>query len=334
MRLMVLLVRLHVHQGLLFEKGDVFTDYVDFFFKVKDKAEADGNEGLRSLAKLLLNSLWGKLGQRSYAEREWITDVSRRQYLWEKFESGEYKLLSIEDKSDARVYVTYQKNEDLNNLRDTAHQLAAYVSMWGRVILHRKILSVHGQNCGYCDTDSGIIRYRRGTEIPYMGQGLGMLANEITKLGKGMINPEPAEVIKMAPKSYSIEIKGSDGEIRHKVVVKGFEVSYGNSKIINFQNMKSLVFNKYGINGHLKSLGLLEEEINEDLYELKTLPRLQFISSAARNELVPTERYIEKRLRAGYTKGEVIVSEPRLIKPYGKFEPGEKNIYNCNDFIE
>lgn len=41
----------------------IFTEYIDKWIKVKIKATKEGNKGMRSLAKIMLNSLYGKFAQ-------------------------------------------------------------------------------------------------------------------------------------------------------------------------------------------------------------------------------------------------------------------------------
>ncbi|MDR3478844.1 MAG: DNA polymerase, partial [Gammaproteobacteria bacterium] len=43
------------------ESGDVFSKYIKRFYKLKERAEKDGNRAMRGIAKLLLNSLYGKM---------------------------------------------------------------------------------------------------------------------------------------------------------------------------------------------------------------------------------------------------------------------------------
>ena len=42
------------------QKKGLFKDYIDYWIKLKEKADKEGNEGLRSICKLMLNSLYGK----------------------------------------------------------------------------------------------------------------------------------------------------------------------------------------------------------------------------------------------------------------------------------
>jgi hypothetical protein len=324
-----------VIEALFFERGSVFDQYVDFFFQVKNKAEEDGNEGLRSLAKLLLNSLWGKLGQRSYGVTEWIRDGARRDYLWEKFQSGEYELMSVVDKSDMQVRVNYKIPEDYSNLQNTACQLAAYVSMWGRVILHKKVLATHGQRVLYCDTDSGIIYLRAGEEIPYAGSGLGLLCSEVGKMvKKAGYTPTTFpgayidEVVLLVPKTYGMIIRSSNGLSFTKVICKGFEPSYANSKEVTFQAMKDLVFTQYDINTFLNGKRPLEEF--DERTSIPGSKRLTFVSSMATGKIAPRERKIRKAIRGEYTKGEEHPFDPRFIKPFGPDPPSHTFLDSIN----
>ncbi len=326
---------LKIHEGLIFERGQVFDEYVNFFFRVKDQAELEGNAGLRSLAKLLLNSLWGKLGQRSYPVKEWINDSARRQYLWEKFETKEYELLSLVCQSDNRVRVAYSILDDYTNLANTACQLAASVSMWGRVILHKKILRVHGARALYCDTDSGIILPKAGVAIPYMGRGLGMLVSEVPKIlkkVKDFPDPKLIEAVFVVPKTYGLKFRASNGNEYTKVVCKGFEVSYGNAKTVTFEAMKSLVFSQYPINAFLNGKRELEEDVDE-IYTIPGAKRLTFRSSLETGAVAPREAYIQKGMRGVYTKGKVHPYDPRFIIPFGSFTPPRETFLNSNEFF-
>jgi hypothetical protein len=56
-----ILEELEFHEGYKFKKKvGFFNDYIDFWLNVKEQASKDGNEAMRTLAKLMLNSLYGK----------------------------------------------------------------------------------------------------------------------------------------------------------------------------------------------------------------------------------------------------------------------------------
>jgi hypothetical protein len=309
---------MHVYQAYLFDKGDdVFNKYVDFFFAQKEKAEKEGNEGGRALAKLLLNSLWGKLGQKSQDCKEWVSEEARLDYIYNKFETGEWEMKSLYLKDDSRVRITYKLKDDLANRLSTAPHLAAFVSMWGRVILHRKLLSEHGMRALYCDTDSALVYLRGGIDtMKFTGDGLGDLTDEVAKMApKHFKAPYIAEVVFLAPKSYALKIKcAATDETYYKVVCKGFEPSYDNQKAINFTAMKELVFTKYQLNAFMN--GKREIEHMDTRFTIYTAPRLSFKSSFAREEIAPRETHQTKTLTGEYNKGETHPNDPRFISPF------------------
>lgn len=323
-----------VHEVILFEKGSsLFAEYIHFFFEVKDQAGKAKNAGLKAMAKLLLNSLWGKLGQRSYSVREWVVDKARLDYLFQKFERKELELVRFVHREADRVWFEYQPVVDTGNLNNTAVQAAAFVSMWGRVMLHRKLLSVHGQRVLYCDTDSAIVYLRPGDSIQGLGDGIGMLQNEVESIldkagfEKG-VNFQRAfirEAVFVAPKTYALRIacRVKKDFVYDKVVCKGFEPSFANRQEIHFDSMKDLVWSTYDLKAFVGSKRRLraEEERMGKRKEIQDSGRVGFLSSMSTNQIAPMERRIAKKMYGKYTKGETIAHMPRLVKPFGLEAP-------------
>lgn len=307
-----------VHAAVVFGRTTkTFNKYVDFFFKVKQDAEDTENEGLRSLAKLMLNSLWGKLGQKSYATNEWVHTVERERYLQKQFENKVYEFVHCIPKGNAQNHYSYRITPDHNNLKTTAAHIAAHVSTWGRVMLHRKVLRLHGQRALYCDTDSAIIYLRKDDEMPFVGDDLGDLTNEVPKIlkdggktftGEAYIR----EAVFVAPKTYALHIQTTCGVNYYKVVCKGFEPSYQNAKSFHFENFKKLVQDKAREEGSSQGTGLRY---------ITGAPTLRFESSLSRQNITPMETYTVKKLSGDYDKGVVHPQDDRLIIPYGPFQP-------------
>lgn len=59
--------------GYIFERGQVFNDYVNHFYNVK--MNSTGSD--RNIAKLMLNSLYGKFGMNPIMERIEILDTEK-----------------------------------------------------------------------------------------------------------------------------------------------------------------------------------------------------------------------------------------------------------------
>lgn len=321
----------HVSEVLLFERGtELFQEYIRFFFAIKDKAGKEKNAGLKSLAKLLLNSLWGKLGQRSYAIREWVVDAARLDYLFRKFELNDFRLLRYVDREADRAWFEYEVPDDVANLNSTAVHVAAFVSMWGRVVLHQKILSIHGQRALYSDTDSAIIYLRAGDVIQGLGNNIGELQNEIEsilekagkKRGVDFVAPVIKEAVFVAPKTYALRIVCPETKLQYdKVVCKGFEPSFSNRQEIHFDAMKDLVWSENNLSdfvGSKRGLDAVERTFGKRRY-IEDRGRTTFVSSW--DQITPTEKYVKKKMYGKYDKGVTMDHQKRLVRPHGTWEP-------------
>lgn len=133
----------------VYEQAEIFTKFVDYFYAKRIAAKASG-DGLRAyFLKILLNSLYGKFGQRGR--------------VWE--ESGEC------DSDIARSWIEYdvatgvirrcrqlaglvQVKSEAGEASESFPAIAAYVTSYGRLELFRLILLAGWENVLYCDTDS------------------------------------------------------------------------------------------------------------------------------------------------------------------------------------
>lgn len=123
---------------------------------------------------------------------------------------------------------------------------AAYTTSQARKILYRD-LAAAGTDLLYCDTDSILWIENENTKYrPQMGSGVGQLADEIAPYGKDCYI---AEWTCFGPKSYSYRIKrtGSDEIVQEIVKCKGLLNKHSNSDVLNFENMKKMLFDDHVI---------------------------------------------------------------------------------------
>lgn len=80
------------HGGYMFMgRVGLFTEYIDYWYEQKTEAKRTGNKGLEKIAKLMLNSLYGKFGARQKGK-------SKIPYYDEKDDIVRYKLSDEEDR--------------------------------------------------------------------------------------------------------------------------------------------------------------------------------------------------------------------------------------------
>lgn len=189
-----------VERMAVYEQGFIFKEYVDFFFGLRRAAQERGDDTADALAKLFMNSLYGKFGQRNY---EWETVPG----LWLD-EPGTAVIINSQT-GKAEVWrrlgdLCQKRSEERQEGYNSFCAIAAHATSYARMVI-----SQHRATCGlehalYTDTDSLIVD----------DDGLGRLvaAQAIGKeLGRLKVEESAQEVTITAPKNYRCGSK-----VRHK----------------------------------------------------------------------------------------------------------------------
>jgi G:T-mismatch repair DNA endonuclease (very short patch repair protein) len=190
--------------------GGLFVDYIDTFLKLK--AEASGypswvrgpedeeryvqsfkdSEGIelqkdaispnpakRALAKLCLNSMWGKLTERNNRTKSQM--ISEPQELYRFLSTPGIEVVSLMFPNDTVVWAfwRYVAEEKIPNLRHTNEVIGAYVTTGARIHLY-KYLDRLGTRAIYTDTDSVVyIQDESQPRLVEVGDRLGDMTNEL-----------------------------------------------------------------------------------------------------------------------------------------------------------
>jgi hypothetical protein len=129
------------HDAVYFRTADIFSDYVDTLYKFRKKTEPDWELSLDRMAKIALNSLYGKFGSNEVREtihiRPTFNDMVDRQ------------MQQMPSPLGVDCYIE----------RTTKHasymlpQISAWITALGRCKLAEGLLA-RGDSAYYCDTDS------------------------------------------------------------------------------------------------------------------------------------------------------------------------------------
>ena len=217
-------------------------------FKEKEGIELDvekieSNPGLRNIAKLMLNSLWGKLAQRPNQPETKI--VYTYQELHNIFNDPQYELLG-DFPIDEMILLNYRLKDEKNaNPRNTSVAIAAFVTAWARLKLYEIIEQIESSRPGsvlYFDTDSVIFCYEEGCAKPIPGPFLGEMTDEIEEeFGTGA---KMIEFYSCGPKVYGYKIEKQDGVFIDKFKAKGITQSVKAIENLNFNVIKEKAMNK------------------------------------------------------------------------------------------
>jgi hypothetical protein len=251
------------------KSGGIFAEYVNNFLKLKQMASGwprsnmseqekqeyianynkhEGidldynliahNAALRALAKLLLNSLWGKFGQRSNMSK--TAFFNNEDDLFRLLLDPSIEVTNVDSISDLIVCVNWKYRDDVYVPSPNVNPvIAAYTTTFARIRLYN-VLDQLGDRILYYDTDSAMFTRRPGQFMPPTGDYLGDLTDEVSCYGEGSFI---MEYVSNGPKNYSYKVAICGDVNNTKVVckVKGLSLNYQNSKLVNFESLKDKV---------------------------------------------------------------------------------------------
>jgi len=199
-----------IEQAVVYEQADIFKSYVDRFYALRQEFKSAGVAEYEELCKKLLNSLYGKFGQKAE--------------VWEKIGDCPKE----PDRVELCFQVGYGRVKQIRYLLGEIFELKGYeecfnsfpaipahVSAYARLYLYQLMRQAGEGNYFYCDTDSLIVN-----EV-----GLCKLQNQIDKVRLGGL--------KIVESVNHVSIRGlKDYSTVTKTVVKGIrknaiEVSTG-----------------------------------------------------------------------------------------------------------
>ena len=188
-----------VKRVVVYEQADIFSSYVKRFYALRQKLRGEGQSEYEEFCKKLLNSLYGKWGQKAEVWKK-IGETSNQQDRVEDcFSFG----------SNQRGSIRYLLGEifELVGYKECFNSfpaIPAHVSAYGRMALYELMKKAGEGNYFYCDTDSLIVNTR----------GLCCLQSQIDNVSLGKL--------KLVSESVGITIRGlKDYSTTSKTVIKG-----------------------------------------------------------------------------------------------------------------
>lgn len=267
-----------IYEVLHFEKSsrDLFKGYIKDFLKIKqessgypddvkteedkdryiaqyhkdmgillDKTKIEKNPGKRQIAKLCLNSLWGKFAQRlnmTQSDRFYADPDNNlnKNCNYNKLPGKNEFYNLVLDKTviisyvniinDKCIEVFYKsKDEFVTSTKNTNVYIGCFTTANARLRLYSELCKL-GRRALYCDTDSIIYCHKEGEYSIPNGNNLGEWTDEFE--GKYGV-----DFVSTGPKCYAYKL--NDGSTCAKA--KGFTLNFKNSQKINFDTMTKLV---------------------------------------------------------------------------------------------
>jgi hypothetical protein len=250
---------------------DIFKTYINKFMKIKlessphsyksaqayaddvkmrqgfdlDITKIKQNQVKRQLAKLAMNSLYGKFGQRNnMSQTEFVTQPSR---FYELLLNNKLTDIHVTYLTEDMIQVNYRyKDVFVDNKFNTNIFIALYTTANARLRLYDQLAKL-GKAVLYCDTDS-IVYYDNGVNSVTTGDLLGEWTDELD--GKHI-----EKWLATGPKSYYY--KTNKGKECTKC--KGFTLNHKNAEKINAETMEKL------IDGEIENIRVTNTQITRNV---------------------------------------------------------------------
>jgi len=243
-------------------EGGLFASYINTFFKFKQEAsgwpdwaktpedakryveryfEKEGiklewniinkHSGLRALAKLCLNSFWGKFGQRLNLRQFDVIHDSDAEKFFQLLSDSTKEMYNFHITADGMIQLEWQHKSTFVPMDNKTNiYLTTFKTCWARLKWYG-VLDRLDERVLYYDTDSVIYVSKPGEYDPPLGDFLGELTNELE--GDDYI----VEFVSGGPKNYAYHTNKN----KETCKVRGFSLNYTNSQLINFDAIKAIV---------------------------------------------------------------------------------------------
>ena len=249
--------KFEIIEGYTFNKANVFNNYVDSLYKLR--LEFPKSDPLNLIAKLLLNSLYGKFGMIDRFIKTLI--INKKDYV--KFEKNHKKdITEVTDMEYSYIVQLVNKSSVLNTTLDNGSEIhnvnvaiASAITAYARIHM-TQVKNIPGLKLFYTDTDSA-----------YTNKPLPNHLISDTKLGLFKLERICKNAVFLAPKVYGL-VEENGNEI---IKVKGL-----NSKSlsnINITDLKALLIKdsnmEFNQDKWFKHMEKGEITINNQIYTLK-----------------------------------------------------------------
>ena len=234
----------------------LFRDYVNTWLKIKQEAsgwppwpqylrdyfEHEGiqleynnikkNPGLRTLAKMMLNSMWGKFGQRLNKTQLQEFDDPKAFHNFLDTSTLDVRHVSVMNDQMIEVLYQYQK-EDIPVSPNLNIFVACFTTCWARLRLY-EALQLLGERVLYYDTDYVIYLEEPGQPSPVLGDYLGEFTTELDN------DNYIVEFVSGGPKNYGYKTKKGHVECK----VRGFRLNSEGKTQLNYSVMRQNVLDE------------------------------------------------------------------------------------------
>ena len=204
-------------------------DYYDHEKIQLDPARIEKNPGLRSTAKMMLNSMWGKFGQKP--NKTQVKEFDDPIKFSDFHHSDKYDIRYVSVLTEQRVEIHYKHQVEDDPVTPNLNIfIACFTTCWARLKLY-EALNMLQERVLYFDTDSVVFQSGPNDHKPPLNNYLGDFENELSE------GDTITEFASGGPKNYGYQTRKGKQECK----VRGISLNSEGSKQLNFQVLKQNV---------------------------------------------------------------------------------------------
>ena len=210
--------KFRIIEGYLFEQHFLFDKYIKFWYDVKRKHNP--GDVMYYIAKLMLNSLFGKFGLNPYLPESEIVDLHRE---CDFISNPNIEIENIINFGSRSLIQYHKLDQDRDDVKfKVSIPISSAVTSYSRIYM-AQFLQDNNINIYYTDTDSIIV------DQPLHEIFVG------TELGQFKLECIYEEAVFLAPKVYGGIIRNEDGSTKIVSKVKGYKDT------VSYELLKSLL---------------------------------------------------------------------------------------------
>jgi len=190
-----------------------------------DRARVEKNPGRKATAKLMLNSFWGKFGEKENKSCTVAIHEPAELYRYLRDPTIELSTLRICTEDILEVVYTNMKENVVPSLKVNVF-IAAFTTCHARLKLYKSLHTLQ-QQVLYYDTDSVIYKWAPGLPSIPTGDFLGDMTDELE-------GDTIQEFVSGGAKNYGYRTLGGKVECK----VRGFTLNVRGAQVLNYRTMK------------------------------------------------------------------------------------------------
>lgn len=197
---------IYMNRIIMYEGKAIFKEYAEYFYNERLKIKST-NPTLANFYKLLLNSLYGKFGQRLFTKSVLLNN----QQEFNEIMNGSNKLLNSFSVINNKLLISYSEDGDEYECIGKLMRFSSFIAANSRCNLSLFMRNVAHENVYYCDTDSCFTSELPDQEL-VCNKSLGKWKCEASDIQRGIF---------IAPKAYTFTDNKKDYHIKSKGIKEG-----------------------------------------------------------------------------------------------------------------